>query len=66
MWIFTYFGDVVLKVLSECIHVLAIVFSESCEYDLPVPYLKASQTQSRVKLSRRLLLHGILYKDHGS
>lgn len=40
IWFATYLGDVVLEVLAECGHVLAIVLGEYSEYYLSVPHLK--------------------------
>jgi len=41
-YVFTYLGEVVLKLLPEGAHVLVVEFSESCLYDLPVPHLKTT------------------------
>ena len=42
-YVFTYLGEVVLKLLPESAHVLVVEFSESCLYDLPVPHLKTTK-----------------------
>jgi hypothetical protein len=34
-----YLGEVVLELLPEHAHVLAVEFIDSCQYDLPVPHL---------------------------